>query len=48
MSDLRSTILADEEIVAAKRRFALFSQPPPLAIGDDSPYKQKKRICKLI
>lgn len=42
MSDLRTTILAEQEIIAAKRRFALFSQPPPLAIGDDSPYKKEK------
>ena len=35
MSDLRETILAEEEVVASRRRFGLFSQPPPLAVGDD-------------
>jgi hypothetical protein len=39
MSDLRATIMADEDIIASKRRFGLFSQPPPLAVGDDGPYK---------
>lgn len=39
MSDLRATILADEEIIASKRRFGLFSHPAPLAVGDDGPYK---------
>ena len=44
MSDLRATILAEEEIVASKMRFGLFSQPPPIAVGDDSAYKQINRI----
>ena len=35
MNSLRDTILAEEELVASKRRFGLFSQPPPLAVGDD-------------
>lgn len=39
MSDLRATVLADVELTASKSRFGLFSQPPSLAIGDDSPYK---------
>ena len=43
MSDLRATVLAEEEIVASKMRFGLFSQPPPIAIGDDSAYKQINR-----
>jgi hypothetical protein len=36
MTDARQTMMAEEEIVASKRRFGLFSQPPPLAVGDDS------------
>jgi hypothetical protein len=43
MSDLRDKILADEDAISAKRRFGLFSQLAPLAVGDDGPYKQKKR-----
>ena len=43
MSDLRATVLADTELAASKRRFGLFSQPPPLGLGDDSPYKKIKR-----
>ena len=42
MSDLREKIMADEEIIASKRRFGLFSQPPPLAVGDDGAYQKKK------
>jgi hypothetical protein len=42
MSDLRQKIMADEEIIASKRRFGLFSQPPPLAVGDDGAYQKKK------
>jgi hypothetical protein len=29
-------MLADTEITANKSRFGLFTQPPPLAVGDDS------------
>ena len=38
--ELRQQILIDEERQAKKKRLGLFSQPPPLAIGDDSAYKQ--------
>jgi hypothetical protein len=48
MSDLREKILADEEIIASKRRFALFSQPPPLAVGDDGAYQKKKGISFIM
>jgi hypothetical protein len=41
MKELRESILADEELVASKRRFGLFSQPPPIAIGDDSAFPSK-------
>ena len=43
MSSLRDTILAEEDLVASKRRFALFSQPPPLAVGDDGEYQKLQR-----
>lgn len=36
MSNLRETIMAEEDLIASKRRFGLFSQPPPLAVGDDA------------
>ena len=48
MSDLRQTILADEEIIASKRRFGLFSQPPPIAVGDDGQYKKIQRIKSMM
>jgi len=41
---MRQTILSDLEMTASKQRFALFSQPPPLAIGDDSIFRQKISI----
>ena len=44
MNELRTNILIDSEIASSKRRFGLFSQPPPIAIGDDSPAKQTKRF----
>lgn len=44
MEQLRTTSIMDTEQVATKPRFALFSQPPPLAVGDDSPYRTKQRI----
>jgi hypothetical protein len=34
--------------VASKSRFGLFNQPPPLAIGDDSPYRNKKSNHRII
>lgn len=34
-------MLADTEITASKSRFGLFSQPPPIALGDDSYYNSK-------
>lgn len=48
MSTLRDTILAEEEIVASKRRFGLFSQPPPLAVGDDSSFRASSRTFSII
>ena len=48
MSDLREKIMADEEIIASKRRFGLFSQPPPLAVGDDGAYQKKKSIQNVM
>lgn len=42
MNELRQTALSEVEIVAAKSRFGLFSQPPPLAIGDDSLFRTKQ------
>jgi hypothetical protein len=34
--------------VASKSRFGLFSQPPPLAIGDDSLFRSQRRSYPLI
>lgn len=48
MNELRTNILIDSEIVSSRRRFGLFSQPPPIAIGDDSPAKILKRIYSLM
>lgn len=42
MDELRRTINFDTEILATKSRFGLFSQPPPLAIGDEPMFKQKQ------
>ncbi|EGR33803.1 hypothetical protein IMG5_037140 [Ichthyophthirius multifiliis] len=39
---LRQKALQDTEKVAQAQRFALFSQPPPLAVGDDSLFQKKK------
>lgn len=44
MEKVRSNILQEEEKVAAKSRFGLFSQPPPLAIGDNSLGRSKQGI----
>ena len=40
-------MLRDEERVAAKSRFGLFSQPPPIAVGDDTGYAKIIRKNKL-
>lgn len=48
MDELRSTIMAQEDLIASKRRFGLFSQPPPLAVGDDGPYTKRKSIIIII
>jgi hypothetical protein len=48
MNNLRDTILVEQEIITAKSRFGLFSQPPPLAVGDDSKYLQKTCIKIII
>ena len=42
MNELRQTALSEVEIVATKSRFGLFSQPPPLAIGDGSLFRTKQ------
>ena len=39
MDEIRTQALLDEEKLASKSRFGLFSQPPPIAIGDDGEYK---------
>lgn len=44
MSELREKILAQEDKIGEKSRFGLFSQPPPIAVGDDSMYAKKQRI----
>lgn len=38
---LRTQALQDSDALGSKQRFALFSQPPPLAIGDDAVYRGK-------
>ena len=43
MNELRQSYLQDEEKVASKSRFGLFSSPPPIAVGDDSRYAQLPR-----
>jgi hypothetical protein len=48
MDHLRHTILSELELTASKSRFGLFSQPPPLAIGDDSRYNKLISITKII
>lgn len=42
MEELRTQQLSETETAASKPRFGLFSQPPPLAVGDDSHYLSKK------
>ena len=41
-------MLTDTEITATKRRFGLFSQPPSIAIGDDSYFNSKTGTLSLI
>lgn len=41
-------MLADAEQAASRRRFGLFSQPPPLGLGDDSQYLSKQRTYELM
>jgi hypothetical protein len=41
-------MLADEELIASKRRFGLFSQPPPIGLGDDSIFPPKAGTIKFI
>lgn len=50
MSDiegLRATILQETDSLGTRRRFGLFSSPPPVAVGDDGEYKTIIRILKL-
>jgi len=42
MEQLRSTMLAEVDTLGPKSRFGLFSQPPSIALGDDSQYQSKK------
>ncbi|KAL4450247.1 hypothetical protein ABPG74_008953 [Tetrahymena malaccensis] len=39
LETLRQKALQDSDALGSRQRFALFSQPPPLAVGDDSIYK---------
>lgn len=48
MNQLRESILMESDMLSSKRRFALFSQPSSIAIGDDSPFRQKLRMQTLI
>ena len=41
---LRNSILQEVERLSTKQRHALFSQPPPLSLGDD--FNVKKKIGK--
>lgn len=41
---LRATILQETDTYGSKRRFGLFSSPPPVAVGDDGQYKTIIRI----
>lgn len=43
MKTLRAEAIKDTELSASKQRFALFSQPPPLGIGDNSHELIKRR-----
>lgn len=38
----------ESDMLSSKRRFALFSQPSSIAIGDDSPFRQKLRMQTFI
>ena len=40
-------MLEEEEKVASRIRFGLFSQPPPIAIGDDAGYSKLIRNLLL-
>jgi hypothetical protein len=42
---LREEAIKETEVIATKQRFALFSQPPPLGIGDYSHELVKPRIA---
>jgi hypothetical protein len=44
MEHLRQTILSEAEMISSKKRFGLFSQPPPLAVGDNGAYNSKTGI----
>ena len=41
---LRATALQNAKEMGSRRRFGLFSSPPPVAIGDDGEYKTVIRI----
>ena len=45
---LREKSIKDTEKIATLQRFALFSSPPPLAIGDDNYDKKKIRKFFII
>lgn len=44
---LRNTILQEADGIGTRRRFGLFSQPVPVAVGDDGQYKTKLRTIIL-
>lgn len=46
MDQLRHTALSEAELMGTKRRFDLFSQPAPLAIGDNSLFPSKTGIYR--
>jgi hypothetical protein len=39
--------LAEEDQIASRSRFGLFSQPPPIGLGDDSAYAHRVGIIEL-
>lgn len=47
MEQLRQTMLSEAEMMSSKKRFGLFSQPPPLALGDNGGYNSKTGILLL-
>lgn len=48
MERIRSTMLSEAELMSSRKRFGLFSQPPPIALGDNSLYPSKTGSYNLI